>query len=1072
MFSKFFIHRPVFASVLSIVIVIAGFISMMVLPVEEYPQLTPPRIMVMANYNGADAETIAATVAAPLEDAINGVEDMIYMQSTSSSSGEMTLSVYFEVGTDPQEALVNVNNRVRIAEAMLPEEVKRIGVNAFEASPNVLQALNFFDPTDSMDVIEMNNYININVVEELKRVPGVGNVVLIGNKDYSMRVWVKPEKLQQFNITIPEVISMIREQNSQYAAGKIGEQPVATENPYVYILKPEGRLSSVEEFENIILRSDDRGATLKLKDIAEVSLGAERYVFNSYYETHPSASVIVFTQSDANALEVASGVNAKLEELSVNFPGELTYDIPYDSTTFVQVTIKEVIKTFVEAMTLVLIVMYMFLGNMRATVIPMLAVPVSIIGAFAGMLIMGFSINMITLFAMILAIGIVVDDAIIVIENVERILEEEPHLTVVEATEKAMDQVFAPVVSIVLVLSAVFIPVAFMEGFVGIIQKQFALTMVVAVALSGLCALTLTPALCAVMLKKERSEPYWFVRKFNEFFDLSTNVYSAGVAKTLRHVIPSLIVVGIMIFATASLFKIVPTGLVPNEDKGGLISINQLPSAASIDRTTAHGMEVMGIALQDESIRTTGLMAGYDLLSGSLRENASVMFIDLNHWDSRKDPSQSSFAIAAKLNQMYAGNRDGMTFVMNPPPISGLSVTGGFELYAQTTTGKTYLEMQEDMNKVVAEANQRPELMMVRTTLDTHFPQYDIIMNKEKIKMYGVNMAELFSTINATIGSYYVNDFNLLGKTFKVNIRANAEYRDSEEVFRRIFVRSNTTGEMIPISSLVTLKRSLGPDNVDRFNAFPAAKVMGEPAPGYTSGDAIKAISEVFDSMFEAGEYVIGWAGTAYQEVNAAGTGTIAFIFGLIFVYLILAAQYERWLMPLAVLTAVPFSVFGALLATWARGLNNDVYFQIGLLLLIGLGAKNAILIVEFAMEAHERDGKSLFDASVQAAKQRFRPIVMTSLAFTLGVLPMVFSTGAGSASRHSLGTGVVGGMIAASTIAIFFIPMFYYIIESFNGFLDKIFGKKKVSVASGKTKSSESFEIVEDDSRKGSYVK
>lgn len=1042
MFSKFFIHRPVFASVISIIIVIAGIISMRVLPVEEYPQLTPPRIVVKAIYSGADAQTIADTVAAPLEEAINGVENMIYMQSTSSSSGEMSLSVYFDVGTDPQEALVNVNNRIRIAQASLPEEVQRIGVNASEVNPNILEVVQFYDPTGKTDIVKLNNYININVVDEIKRVPGVGNAVLIGSKNYSMRIWIKPDLLQEYKITIPEVIASIREQNSQYATGKIGEQPMTTENPYVYTVKPEGRLKSIKEFENIILRSNEIGSSLKLKDVAEISLGAENYAFEGFMKKYPGAPVLIFTQSNANALEVATAVNEKLKELSKSFPGGLTYKVPYDTTTFVQITIKEVVKTFIEAMALVFIVMYLFLGNIRATIIPMLAVPVSIIGSFAGLLIMGFSINMITLFAMILAIGIVVDDAIIVIENVERILEEESNLSVIEATDKAMSEIVAPIISIVLVLSSVFIPVAFMEGFVGVIQKQFALTMVVAVAISGFCALTLTPALCALMLKKERGKQFWFVRKFNEFFNLSTRIYSAGVQKVLKHIIPSLIIVAIMIFAITSLFKIVPSGLAPNEDKGSLIVMNTLPSASSIARTIDHGHLLGNSVEQDKNVDLYALIAGYDLVSDSLRENASVMFIKLAHWNERKDLSQSSFALAGKYNKMFSQNRDGVSFVVNPPPITGLSMTGGFELFAQTTTGKTYAQMQEDMKKVIAAANKRGDLFLVRTSLDTNFPQYNLTLDKDKIKAYGVSINELFATINSTIGSYYVNDFNMLGKTFKVNIRAKSNFRDSEAAFRNIFVKSHTTGDMIPVNSLAKLERSLGPDNVDRFNAYPAAKVMGEPAPGYTSGQAIKAISEVFKEVFPDNDYILGWSGTAYQEVHSAGTGMIAFIFGLIFVYLILAAQYERWLMPVAVLTAVPFSVFGALLTTWARDLSNDIYFQIGLLLLIGLGAKNAILIIEFAMEAHEKEGKNLFEASIQAAKLRFRPIVMTSLAFALGVLPMVFSTGAGAASRHSIGTGVVGGMIAASTIAIFFIPMFYYMIENFNIWLGKTFGK------------------------------
>lgn len=1039
MFSKFFIHRPVFASVISIVIVIAGIISLKALPIEEYPQLTPPQIVVQAVYPGADAQTIADTVAAPLEDAINGVENMIYMKSTSSSSGVMSLSVYFEIGTDPQEATVNVNNRVKSVEAKLPEEVKRLGVNTRQRSASILNVVSIFDPNGDMDIVDINNYTKINIGDALKRVKGVGDAVIIGDKDYSMRVWLKPDLLQKYELTTVDVVSAIREQNSQYAAGKIGEEPLEAENPYVFSIKPEGRLKSIKEFENIIIRSYDNGAMLRLKDIADIELGSQGYTFEGRINGVPMIPILIFLQNDANALSTSKGIKDELEKLSKQFPGNLTYKVAYDTTDFIQVSIDEVVKTFIEALILVIIVMYFFLGNFRATLIPMLAVPVSIIGAFGGIYIMGFSINMITLFALILAIGIVVDDAIIVIENVERILEEEPELSVVEATEKAMGQMFAPVISIVLVLSAVFIPVAFMEGFVGIIQKQFALTLVVSVCISGLVALTLTPALCATILKKERSEKNFLVRKFNDFFDFSTTIFSAGVAKILRHIIPSLIVVGIMLFGIYSLSKLVPGGLVPVEDKGAAIAAITLPSASTLSRTAENVNKISKQILEDENVRFVNAMMGYDLFAGVLRENASVLFINFKDWSERTTKESSSFSLVGKYNKMLAPDRDSKGFVVNPPPISGLSITGGFEMFAQSNSGKNYNEIEKDMMKFAQAANQKPELKLVRTTLDTNFPQYELTLDREKVKMLGININDVFLTINSNIGSYYVNDFNLLGKTFRVNLRAKSAFRDNPDDFRMLYVR-NSSGNMVPLDNIISLKRIIGPDNVDRFNAFRAAKIMGEPGDGYTSGQAIKAAGDLFSEMF-GNEYSIGWSGTAYQEVQSKGTGKVAFIFGLIFVYLILAAQYERWLMPAAVMTAVPFSVFGALIATYFGGQHNDVYFQIGLLLLIGLAAKNAILIVEFAMEEH-KNGKSIAEAAISASKIRFRPIVMTSLAFTLGVLPMVISTGAGSASRHALGTGVIGGMIAASTIAIFFIPMFFYIFESFNAWIDSKFKK------------------------------
>ncbi len=1040
MFSKFFINRPVFACVLSIIIVIAGYIGLKSSPIEEYPQLTPPQIMVQANYSGADAQTIADTIAAPLENAINGVQDMIYMQSTSSSAGTMSLSVYFKIGTNPQTATVNVSNRVTPALSLLPEEVKRVGVTVRERSSSILNVLSFYDPSGKMSDTEISNYININVADAIKRVPGVGDAVVIGNKDYSMRVWIKPDLLKKYSLTTTDVINSIKEQNSQYATGKIGEQPTQTSNPYVYAIKPEGRLKNVSEFENIIIKANNKGNIIKLKDVATVELGAQNYTFAGRINGATMIPMLVFLQSGANALNTADAIVKRVDELKASFPGDLTYIVGYDTTEFVKVSIDEVIKTFIEAMILVVIVMYMFLGNVRATIIPMLAVPVSILGAFGGLYAMGFSINLITLFALILAIGIVVDDAIIVIENVERILHEEPNLTVKEATIKAMSEIVAPVISIVLVLSAVFIPVSFMEGFVGVIQRQFALTLVVSVCISGLVALTLTPALCAMILRKKENPPFWFVRKFNEFFDFSTKIFTAGVAKILKHVIMSLICVGIIIFMMAELFKVVPGGLVPAEDKGSVLAITNLPPASTLSRTTEDTEFIRSIISQNPNVKNVTGLAGYDMLAGTLRENAGIMFISMIPWNERPGEANSTAAFAAQYNkQMYMADRNSMTYFMTPPPIMGLSITGGFELFAQNTEGKNYSQIEADMQKVVAKANAHPALNMVRTTLDTNFPQYDLTLDKEKIKMMGINISDVFNTLSSTIGQYYVNDFNMLGKTFKVNIRSMSEYRDSPEDLRSLYVRSQD-GKMVPLDSVVSLKRSLGPDNVDRFNAFPAAKIMSEPKPGYTSGDAIKAIEQIIKEELPTG-YDIGWSGSAYQEVASTGKGAQAFVFGMIFVFLILAAQYERWLMPLAVVTAVPFSVFGSLLFTWTRGLSNDVYFQIGLLLLIGLAAKNAILIVEFAMQEHLA-GKSIKEAAINAARMRFRPIVMTSLAFTLGVLPMVVATGAGAASRHALGTGVIGGMIAASTIAIFFVPLFFYILESFNLWLDKKRGK------------------------------
>lgn len=1039
MFSKFFITRPIFATVLSLIIVIAGLMSMKSLPVEDYPQLTPPQVTVSATYTGADAAAIAQSVASVLEDQINGVENMIYMQSTASASGSMGLSVYFKVGTDPKQATIDVNNRVQSALARLPQEVQQYGVVVRERSSSILGVVSFLSDDSNMSDIELSNYVSLNVADEIKRVNGVGDVRVIGDKDYAMRIWLKPDLLSKFNISVAEVLQAINIQNKQYAAGKIAQEPLASKAPYVYSIKPEGRLKSVSEFKNIILRTSPNGAILHLGDVADVEIGAQSYAFSSYVSNKRSVPLLVFLQSGANALATMEGIRAKLKELSHSYPDGMYDDVTYDTTTFVDVSIDEVVQTFIEAMVLVMIVIYMFLKSFRATIIPMLAVPVSIIGTFAGLYAMGFSINLITLFALVLAIGIVVDDAIIVIENVERIMSEEPHLSVKEATIKAMSEVTTPVISIVLVLSAVFIPVSFMEGFVGVIQRQFALTLTISVALSGLVALTLTPALCGVFLKHGHDEPFWFVRKFNDFFDFSTKLFSAGVAKILRHVIPSLLIVAIIIFAMVQLFKVVPGGLVPSEDKGYAMAITYLPPASNSWRTNEEMKSIADKFLANENVDLVVSLSGYDLISGTLRSDAGVSFVKLKDWSQRKAPSQHIDALLGPFNGAVAGSKESLSFVLNVPPIMGLSLTGGFEAYLQNRSGKEYNDIENDVLKVVAAANARPELTRVRTTLETGYPRYDIAVDYEKARMLGVDKNDIFTTLAATMGSYYINDFNMFGKSYRVYAKAGGEYTDSPVDVKNIFVKNNK-GEQVSLNSLVSLKRSTGADLVERFNLFPAAKIMGDPAPGYTSGDAIKAISEVVEQTLDNKEYSLAWAGSSYQEVSSSGKGAMAFAFGIVFVFLILAAQYERWLIPLAVITAVPFAVFGSLVATWARGLSNDIYFQVGLLLLIGLSAKNAILIVEFAM--NERDsGKGIIESAINAAKLRFRPIVMTSIAFGLGIVPLVISSGAGAASRHSLGTGVLGGMIAATTISIFFVPLFYYLLELLN---EKVWNKNK----------------------------
>ncbi len=1019
-FSRFFIDRPIFAAVLSCFLVLAGLAAMVALPIAQYPEIAPPVVTVRAIYPGASAATLEQTVAAPLENQLTGVEDMIFMSSNSGSNGLLEIQVTFAIGADADKAALNVNNRVKQAEARLPEEVRRQGVTVEKGSSSFLFVYGIFSPDGTYDDLFTSNYTTLNILDALKRVPGTTNVQIFGAKDYAMRVWLRPDRLAQLKIAPQEVARAITEQNAQFAAGKVGQSPSGGPQEMVYTVTTRGRLADVKEFENIIVRSAPGGGMVRLRDVARVELGSKDYEFVGRVNGKQATLVGVFLQPGANALDVADQCNAVMEDLAKRFPKGLEYANVYDTTRFVKVSIREVVKTLAEAMALVFLVVFVFLQNWRATLIPFAAVPVSLIGTFAGLYLLGYSINTLTLFGMVLSIGIVVDDAIVVLENVERIMREEG-VSAREAAIKAMTEVTGPVVAIVLVLCAVFVPVAFLGGLTGELYRQFAITIAIAVVISGFVALTLTPSLCVLMLKDAHHQPGAFFRAFNRVFDRITHRYASGVGWMLRRGLVGMLLFGGMVAVTGWLWKNTPTSLVPDEDTGYYIGAVFLPDGATLERTDNVVLKVTEAMLSNPANEYAVAFTGLDFLGGGFRNSAATIFGSQKHWDER--PGVGTHQLVGEFYGKTAGIKEGLVLAFPPPPIIGLGNSGGFEFYIQNRGEGGPSRLNEVLQQFLAKANQDPMLGGVQTLWRSNVPQLFVDVDREKAKALGVPLDSLYNTIAASLGTYYVNDFNKFGRTWQVLMSAEPEFRKRPDALGELQVRSST-GAMVPLKSLATMRFTSGPDSLDRFNNLPAVKLLGQGAPGVSSGQAIATVEKIAAEVLPP-EFSYDWGGSSFQEKRSSGTSSLALGMAVVMVFLILAAQYERWSLPFSVMLALPFGTFGALAAVWLRGMTNDVYFQIGLVTLLGLASKNAILIVEYALLKYQ-EGLSASAAALEAARLRFRPILMTSLAFILGVVPLAFSSGAGAGARRSVGTGVMGGMLAATFLAIFFVPMFF----------------------------------------------
>ena len=1038
-FSQFFISRPIFAAVLSLLILIAGAISLFQLPISEYPEVVPPTVVVRANFPGANPKVIGETVAAPLEQAITGVENMLYMSSQSTADGKITLTITFALGTDLDNAQVQVQNRVTRTEPKLPEEVTRIGITVDKASPDLTMVVHLTSPDKRYDMLYLSNYALLNIKDELARLGGVGDVQLFGMGDYSLRVWLDPNKTASRNLTATDVVTAIREQNRQVAAGALGAPPAPNATAFQLSVNTQGRLVSEEEFENIIIRSGDNGEITRLKDIARVELGSSQYALRSLLNNQPAVAIPIFQRPGSNAIEISNEVRDKMAELKKNFPEGMDFSIVYDPTIFVRGSIEAVVHTLFEALILVVLVVILFLQTWRASIIPLVAVPVSLIGTFAVMHLFGFSLNALSLFGLVLAIGIVVDDAIVVVENVERHIElgETP----VEATKKAMREVTGPIIATALVLCAVFIPAAFISGLTGQFYKQFALTIAISTVISAFNSLTLSPALAAVLLKshsapKDRFTKVldkllggWLFRPFNRFFERASHGYVGTVARVIRSSgIALLLYAGLMVLTFFG-FAHTPTGFVPGQDKQYLVAFAQLPDASSLDRTEDVIKRMSDLALKQPGVESAVAFPGLSINGFTNSPNAGIVFVTLKPFDERKDPSMSAGAIAGALNGQFAGIQEAYMAIFPPPPVQGLGTIGGFRLQIEDKGNLGYDELYKETMNIINKSHNVPELAALFTSYTVNVPQVDAAIDREKAKTHGVAVSDIFDTLQIYLGSLYANDFNRFGRTYQVNVQAEQQFRLESDQIGQLKVRNNK-GEMIPLATFIKVSDTSGPDRVMHYNGFITAEINGAAAPGYSSGQAEKAIEKLLKDELPNG-MTYEWTDLTYQQILSGNTALFVFPLCVLLAFLVLAAQYESWSLPLAVILIVPMTLLSAITGVIISGGDNNIFTQIGLIVLVGLACKNAILIVEFAKDK-QLEGLDPLAAVLEACRLRLRPILMTSFAFIMGVVPLVFSSGAGAEMRHAMGVAVFSGMLGVTFFGLLLTPVFYVLIRNF----------------------------------------